>query len=98
MERSPGDRGPYDVLGLLRRSLRVLRGPGNMLPNVCDLQEVTVDARLLKGLAEGTLVHPRGTRSHDHPVQPLFRDIVSDQLLPRLRAHEAVVPCHDHPG
>ena len=68
-------------LGLLRGRGAVVCGPGIMLADVGHLEHVGIQPRALARAAESLLMHVRRARGHHHPRQPIFPDIVLDQIL-----------------
>ena len=77
---------------LFGRQFRLLLvHPGALLADVGDLAAVGVQPDRGGCAPERLFVHGGGAGRDDHAVQIVFLDAISEQLLPRLGAHVAVV-------
>ena len=65
--------------------------PGALLADVGDLHQVGVEIGLLSSGAEGGFVHQRAAGGDYDPVDSLFLDVLFDEVLTGVGAHELVV-------
>ena len=72
--------------------------PAILLPQSDVVVQVRIQPGALYGPPEGLLMQENGTCSHDDPVDTVFFNVVGDQLLARIRAHELIAPRNDDVG
>ncbi|OPZ85249.1 MAG: hypothetical protein BWY76_01490 [bacterium ADurb.Bin429] len=89
-----GDQCPR----LLGGGCFIRRHPTHVLADVGHLEKERVDAALRRRATEGSLVHQRRAGRHHDAVQPVLADILLDELLPGVGAHEFVIARHDDAG
>ncbi len=82
----------HQRLRLLRRRRGVQGDPGALLPDVGHLHQVRIEAGAAAGPPEGRLVQLGRAGGHDDPGQTQLLNILLDELLARLGAHEPVMP------
>jgi len=98
-ERNLGNGHAHQVLCLLRRLFGFrLVNPGVLVPDVGQLEEITVEPRLSDGFLEKGFMGPGSARGHHHPVQPVLMDGIPDEFLRVLAAREQVVRHIGHIG
>jgi hypothetical protein len=65
--------------------------PAALFPNIGNLATIRIHPLGFNCLSKSVFVHARGTARHDDSIQTLIADGVTDDLLPRLRAHVDVI-------
>ncbi len=95
----PGRRHADQVDRLLGRRGRVARvDPGALIANIGHLQQVGIEPRIAKRVAEDRLVRPRRTGGDHDPVQPVLGDLGLHLVLVVVGAGVDVRLGKDHAG
>ena len=82
-----GDRHPDEVPRLLRRRLGLAHvDPRALVADVRHLEQIRIEARLAKRVAEQRLVGARRARRDDDPVEAVLGDLLADSGLRVARA------------
>lgn len=92
------DSRPNEARRFLGSRLRVLGDPRHLLPHVDVLEQELVEACAGNRAPERELMEGRRTRGNNHAIQPQLLDLLLDQPLTRVGAHEHLSRGKDHAG
>ena len=84
--------GSDDRFGLLSGQIFIFGHPRHLLTHADHMEgAIGIQSGPLAGRLKGFFMHPRGTRSHHNAREMMGPNIIFDQLLARIGAHEQVI-------